>query len=115
MLTLVKIVVNAALITGITEVVKRNLVAAALLGALPIVSIISMVWMHVEGRELDKISEYSTATFWLVLPTLPMFLVFPAMVKAGAGFWIAMVVSIVTMLVLYGLLVLLLRAVGIVL
>ena len=115
MLTLVKIVVNAALITGITEVVKRSIVAAALLGALPLVSIISMIWMHVEGRGSDQIAEYSTATFWLVLPTLPMFLVFPAMVKAGAGFWMALLVSVATMLVLYGILVLLLRAVGVVL
>lgn len=115
MLTLVKIVVNVGLITGITEIVKRNLVAAALLGALPIVSIISMIWMHVEGRELDKIADYSTATFWLVLPTMPMFLVFPALVRAGAGFWAAMAISVVSMLILYGLLVLLLRAFGVVL
>jgi len=112
MLTLVKIAVNVALITGITEVVKRNLVAAALLGALPIVSIISMIWMHVEGRELEKISEYSTPTFWLVLPTLPMFLIFPALVRGGLAFWPAMLLSIVSMLILYGLLVLILKATG---
>tara|TARA_Y100000589_G_scaffold317425_1_gene343505 strand:+ start:10146 stop:10493 length:348 start_codon:yes stop_codon:yes gene_type:complete len=113
MLTLVKIAVNAALITGITELVKRSLHAAALLGALPIVTIISMIWMHAEGKDVDSIAGYSTATFWLVLPTLPMFLVFPALVKAGSGFWFALLVSIVVMLVLYGLLLLLLRVVGI--
>ena len=115
MLTLVKIVVNVALITGVTEIVKRNLVAAALLGALPIVSIISMIWMHVEGREVEKIADYSTATFWLVLPTMPMFLIFPALVKSGSSFWAAMTISVVSMLILYGLLVLLLRAFGLVL
>lgn len=113
MLTLVKILVNVALITGITEVVKRNIIAAALLGALPIVSIISMIWMHVEGREAEKISEYSTATFWLVLPTLPMFLVFPALVKGGLTFWPALTISVVSMLALYGLLVVLLKATGV--
>jgi len=112
MLTLVKIIVNVALITGITEVVKRNIIAAALLGALPIVSIISMIWMHVEGQEVEKISDYSTATFWLVLPTLPMFLVFPALVKGGLAFWPALTISVVSMLLLYGLLVLLLKATG---
>jgi len=112
MLTLVKIIVNVALITGITEVVKRNIIAAALLGALPIVSIISMIWMHVEGQEAEKISEYSTATFWLVLPTLPMFLVFPALVKGGMAFWPALTISVVSMLLLYGLLVMLLKATG---
>ena len=115
MLTLVKIVVNVGLITGITEIVKRNLVAGALLGALPIVSIITMIWMHVEGAEVEKIADYSTATFWLVLPTMPGFLIFPALVKSGAGFWAAMAISVVSMIILYGLLVLLLRALGVVL
>ena len=113
MFTLVKIAVNAALITGITELVKRSLYAAALLGALPIVTIISMIWMHAEGKEVDSIAKYSTTTFLLVLPTLPMLLVFPALVKTGSGFWFALLVSIAVMLVLYGLQVLLLRVAGI--
>ena len=113
MLVLVKIVINAALITGITEAVKRSVVAGALLGALPIVSIISMIWMHVEGDDTQKISEYSIATFWLVLPTLPMFLIFPALAKAGVSFWPAMLISIVSMLLLYGGLALILKIAGI--
>ena len=95
------------------RLVKPILYAAALLGALPIVTIISMIWMHAEGKDVDSIAKYSTTTFWLVLPTLPMFLVFPVLVKAGFGFWIALLLSIAVMLVLYGLQVLLLRVAGI--
>ncbi len=102
MLVVVKIIVNALLITGITELTKRNIIAAALIGALPIVTILAMIWMHVEGQEHKKIAEYSMATFWLVLPTLPMFLVYPWLSGKGVGFWPALLLSTLVMLLLYG-------------
>lgn len=99
---LVKIVVTALLITGITEIMNRKVViVAALLGALPIVTVLAMIWMHVEGQEESRIAAYSTATFWLVLPTLPMFLVYPWLSDKGMSFWPALLISIAIMLVLY--------------
>jgi hypothetical protein len=73
-----------------------------------------MIWMHVEGQKIEEISQYSVATFWLVVPTLPMFLIFPALAKTGMEFWPAFLISIASMLVLYGLLVVVLRATGLV-
>lgn len=102
MLIVVKILVNVLLITGITELTKRNVIVAALIGALPIVTVLAMIWMHVEGQEERKIAEYSMATFWLVLPTLPMFVVYPWLFSRGISFWPALGISIVIMLVLYG-------------
>lgn len=102
MLVVVKIIVNALLITGITELTRRSVIAAALIGALPIVTILAMIWMHVEGQEHEKIAEYSMATFWLVLPTLPMFLIYPWLSSKGMGFWPALLISTLAMLVLYG-------------
>lgn len=101
MLVVVKIIVNALLITGITELTRRSILAAALIGALPIVTILAMIWMHAEGQEHEKIAEYSTATFWLVLPTLPMFLIYPWLSSKGMGFWPALLLSTAVMVVLY--------------
>ena len=102
MLVAVKILVNVLLITGITELTKRNVIVAAVLGALPIVTVLAMIWMHVEGQDERKIAEYSMATFWLVLPTLPMFVVYPWLFNKGMSFWPALGISIIIMLALYG-------------
>ena len=104
MLVAVKILVNVLLITGITELTKRSVIAAALIGALPIVTVLAMIWMHVEGQDGRKIAEYSMATFWLVLPTLPMFVIYPWLFSKGMSFWPALLISIAIMLALYGIL-----------
>ena len=104
MLVAVKILVNVLLITGITELTKRSVIAAALIGALPIVTVLAMIWMHVEGQDGRKIAEYSLATFWLVLPTLPMFVIYPWLFSKGMSFWPALLISIAIMLALYGIL-----------
>ena len=101
MLVAVKILVNVLLITGITELTKRSVIAAALIGALPIVTVLAMIWMHVEGQDGRKIADYSMATFWLVLPTLPMFVIYPWFFSRGMSFWPALSISIVIMLVFY--------------
>lgn len=101
MLVAVKIIVNVLLITGITELTKRSVIAAALITALPIVSVLAMIWMHVEGQEERSIAQYSTATFWLVLPTMPMFLIYPWLWGKGMSFWPALLISLASVLILY--------------
>ena len=81
---------TAALIVLVSEIAKRTEKVGALLSALPMVVVLAMIWQHVEGQPPEKIASYATYTFWYVIPTLPMFLVFPAM-QAKFGFWIAMI------------------------
>jgi len=50
------------------------------------------------GRNVGHLSE---GIFWLVLPTLPMFLVLPAMLKNGFAFWTALAASCALTVALY--------------
>ena len=80
----VKILLSAVVIYVVTEVVKRSDRMGALLASLPFVSIIAMVWMYHEagaGEREAKVSDHAWYTFWYVLPTLPMFLMFPVLVR----------------------------------
>ncbi len=81
-----KFLLSAALITLISEIAKRTERLGALVGALPWVAVLVMVWLAVEKQGSEKIADYSYYTFWYVLPTLPMFLLIPWMLNRGAGF-----------------------------
>ena len=54
---------------------------------LPLVSLLGIIWLWRDTGDVERIAGHAESTFWYVLPSLPMFLVLPAMLRAGAGFW----------------------------
>jgi hypothetical protein len=89
-LVLIKILVSAAIIAAASEIAKRVPALAALIVSLPLVSVLVMVWMQVETKDAAKIATHAEATFWYVLPSMPMFLILPAMLRGGLNFWVAL-------------------------
>lgn len=81
-----KYLVTAALVVIISEAAKRSDRLGGFIAALPIVTVLTLVWLYVEGQPESKIGNHAWYTFWYVLPTLPMFLVFPYLLSR-AGFW----------------------------
>lgn len=82
-----KFLLSAAVITLVSEVSKRNNALAALLGSLPWTTLMILIWMHLEKAPEAKVGAHSFYTFWYVIPTLPMFLAIPWLLKRGIGFW----------------------------
>ena len=82
----VKYLLTAAVVVAVSEIARRNDRLGAVLAALPLVTVLAMVWLHVEGAQAEKIANHARYTFWYVLPTLPMFLAFP-MLLPRLGFW----------------------------
>ena len=103
--TLLKFFLSAAVITAVTEMVKRSDKLGALLASLPFVTVISMLWIFhetpVETR-LEKVSTHANLVFWYVLPTLPMFLVFPWLAR-HLGFYGALAAGAVLTVALFAL------------
>lgn len=97
-----KALVSGVLIAVISEIAQRMPAFAALIASLPLVSIMAMMWLWHDTRDIQRIAEHSSATFWLVLPSLPMFLILPALLRAGHGFYIALGVSCLVTIILYG-------------
>jgi len=98
---LLKLFLSAAIVVTVSEVAKVNAGLGALIKSLPLVSVLAMLWLYIDTRDTGKIAELSTATFWLVLPTLPMFLVLPALLRSGWAFYPALGVSLGVMLACY--------------
>lgn len=91
----VKYLVTAGIIVVVSEVAKRADRFGALLAALPMVTILIMIWLHLEKQGSDKIASHAYYTFWYVIPTLPMFLLLPWMLHRGVAFWPSLAAGVV--------------------
>ena len=97
----IKCTLSGIIIAVISEVAKRSPAFGALIASLPLLSLLAMLWLWRDTGDAERIASQSEATFWYVLPSLPMFLVLPAMLRAGAGFWPSMGAGCVLTIVLY--------------
>src|SRR3954467_13886252 len=82
-----KYAVTALIIVAVSEIAKRSDRVGALISSLPLVTVLVMIWLHLERQGTAKISNHAYYTFWYVLPTMPMFLLMPWMLTRGIGFW----------------------------
>lgn len=82
----VKYAVTAAVVVLVSELAKRSDKIGALVASLPLVTLMVLVWLHLEKQPPEKIANHAYYTFWYVVPTLPMFLLFPALLPR-LGFW----------------------------
>lgn len=84
---LFKVLITAILVVAISEIGKRSTFAGALLASLPLTSLLALVWLYRDTGDALQAAQLARGIFWLVLPSLLFFLVFPLGVKAGWGFW----------------------------
>lgn len=78
---LLKILISAVLIGIISEISKRNTSFAALIASLPLVSLLAMIWMYQDTRDVEKIAQFSTSVIWYVLPSLILFILLPVCLR----------------------------------
>lgn len=110
---LVKLFVTAAIIVIVNKVQLFSDRLSALLIALPFTSIIAMVWMHQAKQSPERLANHAEGTFWFVLPTLPMFLILPWMLRNGWGFWATLAANCLLTIGFFWLTVFVLRRFGI--
>lgn len=112
---LIKVVLSAFIIAGVSEVAKRSPAFGALIVSLPLVSILGMMWLWRDTQDPMRLAAHAQATFWYVLPSLPMFLVLPVLLRRGLSFWPGLCLCIVLTILLYWAMAAFLRRFGIVL
>lgn len=101
LLFLIKAAISGLLVALISTVARRYPGWGGLLASLPLVSVLAMLWLYGETREPEKVAALAASTFWFILPSLPMFLLIPAMLRSGWSFGMTMVAAIVMTLLLY--------------
>jgi hypothetical protein len=89
-----KYLLTSAVVVLVSESAKRSDRLGALIAALPLVTVLTLIWLHIERQPAAKLANHAWYTVWYVVPTLPMFLAFPALL-ARLGFWPALAVGVV--------------------
>jgi hypothetical protein len=110
---IIKVLVSAVVIVAATELAKRSTWAGAALVALPLTTLLAMYWLYHDTGDVRQVATLARGVFWLVLPSLALFLAFPWAIERGWGFWRAMALGAAATVAGYGALVLGLRAFGI--
>ena len=86
----IKALISGIIIAAVSEIAKRSPGFGALVASLPLVSVLGMLWLWRDTHDPARMAAHAGATFWYVLPSLPMFLLIPAMLNRGAPFWLAL-------------------------
>lgn len=107
-----KYAITAGMVVLISEIAKLSDRLGGLIAALPLVTVLTLIWLFVENQPTEKIANHAWYTFWYVVPTLPMFLIFPYLLKR-MGFWSTMGTSVVVTIVSFYLFARLVKVFGI--
>ena len=110
---IIKVVVTTVSIVVISEVAKRSSFVGALLASTPLISVLAMIWLYVDTKDVVKVSSLATSVFWLVIPSLALFTSLPLFIKAGINFYLGLLISIGLTIVCYWLMVTLLNYAGV--
>lgn len=110
---LVKIAVTTVLVVLVSEIAKRSSLIGAILASVPLVSVLAMIWLYIDTGSTARVSALASNIFWLVLPSLVLFLVLPVLLKQGLNFYWSLGIAIGVTVACYFLMVLALNALGI--
>ena len=93
--------ISGVLIALASVLARRQPAVGALIASLPLVSVLAMVWLWRDGASNEQVARFVGGTLWYFLPSLPMFVLIPAMLRAGTGFWPALAAGCALTVALY--------------
>ena len=98
---IIKAALSGIIIAIVSEVAKRFPGFGALIASLPLVSVLGMIWLWRDKPDVPNMAAHVEATFWFVLPSLPMFLLIPWMLRSGFSFWTSLAIGCALTISLY--------------
>ena len=99
----IKAALSGAIVAAISEIARRYPGWGGLVASLPLTSLLAMIWLYRDSGDAERVAALAGSTFWFILPSLPLFLVLPPLLRSGLGFWAAIGIGIAGTLVLYAL------------
>lgn len=102
----IKILLSSLIIVAVSEIAKRSTMLGALLASLPLTSLLAFVWLYLDTGDAGKVAGLSTEIFWLVLPSLPLFLILPFLISKGWSFWPSLLLASLLTAACYGMMLL---------
>ena len=98
---LTKAALSGLIIAAASEVARRWPGIGGLIVSLPLVSLLAIVWLWRDTRDPERVANLADGAFWFVLPSLPLFILLPALLRSGIGFWVSLTLGVAMTAVLY--------------
>lgn len=111
--TFAKLIITAILIVLISEISKRNAALAALLASLPLVSVLAMLWLYIDTKDVQKVVDLANNILWFFVPSLAFFITLPVLLKKGVDFYLSMGLASLLTAGCYGVMLIILARYGI--
>lgn len=97
----VKAAISGLIVAAASEVARRWPTVGGLIVSLPLVSLLAFIWLWRDTGDGEKVAQLAQGAFWFFLPSMPLFLVLPAMLRAGVSFWLALALAVALTAALY--------------
>jgi hypothetical protein len=110
---LIKVLLSSVTIVVVSEISKRSTLIGSILASIPIVSLLAIVWIYIDTKDIAKIAGLSQGIFWLVIPSLIFFILFPVLLRKNIEFWLSLGVSLTIMIAGYFIMLFILKKAGI--
>ena len=98
---LIKAALSGAIVAAVSEIARRYPGWGGLVASLPLTSLLAMIWLWRDSHDPERIAELSLSTFWFFLPSVPLFVALPLLIRSGVPFWASMGIVVVGSLALY--------------
>ena len=108
-----KLIISSGIITIVSEISKKSSFIGGLVASIPLISVLSMIWLYIDSKDIGKIKNLSTSIFWMVIPSLTLFLSIPILINIGFNFWLSLIIAIILTISFYLLTILILSHCGI--
>ena len=100
---LIKAAISGAIVAAVSEIARRYPTWGGLVASLPLTSLLAMLWLWRDTADGERVAELSVSTIWFLIPSVPLFIVLPLLLRSGVAFWAAMAMVIVGTMALYAL------------
>jgi len=100
---IIKAAISGVIVAAVSEIARRYPGWGGLVASLPLTSLLAMLWLFRDTSDAERVAELSVSTIWFFIPSVPLFIALPVLIRSGVGFWASMAIVVVGTLALYAL------------
>jgi len=100
---IIKAAISGVIVSTVSEIARRYPGWGGLLASLPLTSLLAMLWLWRDSGDAERVAELSQSTIWFFVPSVPLFIALPILIRNGVGFWLSMAIVVAGTLALYAL------------
>ena len=97
----IKVFISSAIIVLVSEIAKRDNLLGGLIASIPIVSVLSMIWLYIDTNDIDKVKALANGILWMIFPSMFLFIVLPILINCVIKFYLSLTISILITMVCY--------------